>query len=234
MEASKKEKKITVRFYLNKQLEPITGEKRKKYYPLYLYITYDRRNMQLRSKYSMYYDRLGEVDGSLKSFEENTIKKIIRYETGSGQKAYDLRGLKQRYEVYSTSVQQAIEDYVKPSLRLAILKTNDELVTVLDFNQPQATVGRLYKAAKKLFAGFEKSVPTALMGHLEVYDILSNIFGNPILKKYDFPALIDWKNGQYLEELKSQLSGQKVPKEKQQATISLVNKAVEEKLKSLE
>ncbi len=229
----KKKKKITVRFYLNKQLEPVTGEKRKKYYPLYLYITYDRRNMQFRSKYGLYYDSLDEVEARLMAFEENTIRKIIGYETSLSSSSYELKGLRLRYDVYAISIQQAVEDYIKPKLRLAILKTNDELTAVLDFNQLQATAGRLYAAAKKLFPGFDKSIPDTLAGLLDAYETLSNIFGNPLLNGYNFPTLIDWQNGEYTEHLKSLLAKQKIPPAKQQAATALIRQAVAEKLKLL-
>lgn len=229
----KKEKKITVRFYLNKQLEPVTGEKRKKYYPLYLYITYDRRNMQFRSKYGLYYNSLDEVEAGLMAFEENTIRRIIGYEASLSASSYELKGLRQRYDVYAVSIQQAVEDYIKPKLRLAILKTNDELTAVLDFNQPQSTAGRLYAAAKKLFPGFDKSIPNTLAELLDAYETLSMVFGNPILKGYDFPTAIDWVAGDYPQKLEAALTRLKIPQAKQQAATPLIRQAVAEKLKLL-
>ena len=62
MKVVKKEKKITVKFFLNRKVEPATGDKGEKYYPLYLMITYNRKNMQFRSKYGMFYSDLNEVE----------------------------------------------------------------------------------------------------------------------------------------------------------------------------
>lgn len=229
----KKEKKITVRFYLNKQLEPVTGEKKKKYYPLYLYITYDRRNMQFRSKYGLYYDSLKEVEPGLMDFEENSIRKIIAYESSFTSEPYELKGLRQRYDVYAVSIQQAVEDYIKPKLRLAILKTNDELTAVLDFNQPQATSGRLYAVAKKLFTRFEKSIPATLNELLDAYETISNISSNPPQNGYNFPTVIDWVAGDFPQELGAALTRLKMPPAKQQAATALIEQAVAEKLKLL-
>lgn len=229
----KKGKKVTIRFYLNKQLEPVTGEKRKKYYPLYLYITYDRRNMQFRSKYGLYYSSPDEVEAGLMAFEKNTIRKIIGYESSSTSTPYELKGLRHRYEVYAQSIQQTVEDYIKPKLRVAILKTNDELVTVFDFNQPQATVGRLYKAAVRLFKDFEKGLPDSLSELLSSYGVLECIWGTSIVRGYDFPTLIDWVAGEYPPILEVGLTRLKIPLTKQKAVPALIQQAVTEKIKLL-
>lgn len=57
-----KEKKITIKFYLNKLLEPVMDNEGGKNYPLYIQVTYNRRNMQFKSKYGMYYATLDEVE----------------------------------------------------------------------------------------------------------------------------------------------------------------------------
>ncbi len=100
--SSPKEKKITVKFFLNQALEPATGERGRKLYPLYLQITYNRKNMQFKSRYGLFYKNLKEVSAELMTFEVKLLTKIIRYEaTGNG---YELKGLKRKYDLYSNSV----------------------------------------------------------------------------------------------------------------------------------
>ncbi len=132
-----KEKKITIKFFLNKLLEAATGDKGEKYYPLYIQVTYNRKNMQLKSKYGEYYKDIKEVRKELMQFEEMMLTKVIRYESTHTSSDYDLKGLKHKYEIYSGSVSQALEHYLKPKLRLAILRTNNELVHVFNFHKSE-------------------------------------------------------------------------------------------------
>jgi len=115
MDTLKKGKKITVKFFLNRLLEAATNDKGQESYPLYIQVTYNRKNMQLKSKYSEYYYDLSEVKPGLMEFEEKVLRKIVTHEAGETKGEYDLKGLKRKYEVYSMSVHQAVEEYLKPN-----------------------------------------------------------------------------------------------------------------------
>jgi hypothetical protein len=233
MKAVQKEKKITIKFFLNRLLEPVTGEKGGEYFPLYIQVTYNRKNMQFKSKYGLYYQQLEEVAPALLSFEEQTLRKIIQYEAAQTVNDYELKGLKHKYEIYSTSITEALENYLKPRLRIAILKTNDELINVLNFNQPQATVARLYKAAQLLFTGWEKFLTVKLKEELPAYEQYSKRFVEPY-PSYNFPTLIDWVNGSYAKELETALKAHyKNKPEIIKSVKALIEAAVNEKLKQL-
>lgn len=200
----KKEKKITVKFYLNRLLEGATGEKGKKYYPLYIQLTYNRRNMQLKSKYGEYYDSLDKVKKGLMDFEEKILCKIIRYESSHTEGDYDMKGLKQKYELYSTSIEEVVEHYLKPKLRLSILKTNDMLIPVINFSEPRATVDRLYMAARKLFPDIERFINVKLHEELQAYLYYKRLC--PVIYlDYSFPTIIEWVEGSYKKEFETQL-----------------------------
>jgi hypothetical protein len=234
MDTLKKGKKVTVKFFLNQLLEAVTNEKGRASYPLYIQVTYNRKNMQFKSKYAEYYYDLKEAKPGLMEFEERILRKIISYEAGRTKGEYDLKGLKRKYEVYSESVHQAVEGYLKPKLRLAILKTNDELTSVLNFLAPQATVARLYEAAQRLFPDFTLHLGARLQGELTTYEQYRQLYKEPVFT-YTFPTVIDWVDGSYQEELNKKLKAvYKSQPETSKQILSLIGHGVAEKLKQLE
>ena len=237
-------KKITVRFFLQKKVHPEAtqhdGKKESPAYPLYLYVTYNRKNMQFRSNYGMFYMDMTDVevmDKGLMGFEEKLIEKIIRYETSqlSAQDEYDMRGLKDKYEIYSTSIHMALEQYLKPKLRMSILKTNNELQHAMNLNTSyyHNTVLRLYKVAGLIFDNFFKVLDKTLHEEIEAYKKFDQVL--PRVSKYDFPTVIDWLDGSYKKELSLFLN--KVFKSKPElisGVINLIDKAVGKKINAIE
>ena len=81
--APTKPKKITIKFFVNKAVQPtIEGETKR--YPLYALITYDRKNTMMRCHYGNYYKDLNEIERvhypGLLAMEERIIRKTIDYE----------------------------------------------------------------------------------------------------------------------------------------------------------
>lgn len=232
MQGIKREKKITVKFFLNEAVGPVRGEGKKKYYPLYVQVTYNRKNMQFKSKYSEYYESLDEVKPSLLRFEERVIKSIVSYEVVNVKGEYDLKGLKKKYEVYSTSILEALEHYLKPKLGLAVLKTGSELAKVLNFTDVNVTVNVLYKAAQLLFKDFDSYLQDKVKEELNGYDHYQKFY-RPVLT-YNFPTLIDWVDGSYRRELEMKLDDAfKNKPELIKSIKSLIDHCVKEKLKEL-
>jgi len=234
METYRKPKKITIKFFLNQLLEPAINDKGKESYPLYIQITYNRKNMQLKSKYAEYYYSLSEGKPALMEFEEKVLRKIIFHEAAHTEDDYDLKGLKRKYDVYSYSIHQVIEDYLKPRLRLAVLKTNDELANVLDFNSALATVPRLLAAGRRLFPGFDRHLGNRLEGELAAYSQFLQLDKAPLLT-YTFPTVIDWVDGSYQMELDRKLNTiYKEHPNYRKHILSLIEHAMTEKLKQLD
>jgi len=233
MQGIKREKKITVKFFLNEAVEPVTGEGKKKYYPLYVQVTYDRKNMQFKSKYGEHYSSLEEVKPALMQFEERVIKNIISYEANKEKGEYNLKGLKRKYEVYSISILEVLEGYLKPKLRLAILKTGNELTNVLNFNDHSATTWLLYEAARLLFKNLEESLSEKLTLELQAYHQYQ-MLQRPMLN-YNFPTIIEWTNGSYKGELEKKLMIKFKTKPQVIRDIkALIDQSVKEKTKELE
>jgi len=229
----KKDKKITVKFFLNKLLDATTGDKGQKYYPLYIQVTYNRKNMQLKSKYGEYYEKIEEVKKGLMEFEEKMLCKVIRYESSNIIGDYDLKGLKRKYEVYSGSVLETLENYLKPKLRQTVLKTKDWLIPTMNFNDPRATVDSLYMAARKLFSGLESFMNVKLHEELQAYTYYKRLYLD-IFLDYSFPTLIEWVEGSYRKELEAKLKT--VYKNKPEIikkVMILIEQAIAENLKQL-
>lgn len=231
--AKAREKKITVKFFLNEAVDPVKGEERKRYYPLYVQVTYNRKNMQFKSRYSEYYEHLKDVKPTLLAFEERVISGIISYEAGKAKGEYDLKGLKKKYDVYSISILEVLETYLKPKLRLAVLKTGNELSKVLSFNDTNATVALLYKAANLLFKDFDSGLSDKIKEELQGYQYYQRLY-HPVLS-YGFPTLIDWMDGSHREALEKKLNTTlKGKPERIKTVMGVIDQAAKEKLKELE
>ena len=229
----KKDKKITVKFFLNKLLDGATGDKGQKYYPLYIQVTYNRKNMQIKSMYGEYYEKIEEVKKGLMEFEERMLCKVIRYESSHIKEDYDLKGLKRKYEIYSGSISEALEQYLKPMLRLAILKTNDELTTILNFQESRATATRLYKASKMLFPDFKRHITAKLKEELEAYSYYNRLNPGQVFT-YTFPTIIEWVEGSYKKELETKLKiAYKSKPEIIKKIMILLEQAISKNLKQL-
>lgn len=231
MSSLPKEKKITVKFFLNQSLEPATGERGRKLYPLYIQVTYNRKNMQFKSRYGLFYISLKEVPTELTAFEEKLLTKIIRYEAKGDEEGYELKGLKRKYDLYSISIYQALEAYLKPKLRLAVLKKGGELAQVLDFTQSRIFTGLLHQAATLLFPQLDSTMPQKLRDDLQTYKLFQSLNQEPVLS-YNFPTIIDWLEGSHKTELLNFPALNAAP-DKAKKVVKLIDDAVNESLKGL-
>lgn len=205
-----KQKKISVRFFLNKNLQSdlIIGPNGKKQngFPLYLYITYKRMNMKFKSKYGAFYNQLEDVelrDPGLLAFEEKLITKIIRFEDSflHVTREYELKGIKERYDFFSVSLFSAIEKYLKPKLRIEILKMKSDFRQGLNLNRdtPHNTVLILYKMAEVLFENFQNEIDKNVKQEIETYYEFFSLIRSQ--GKYNFPTIVDWMDGSFVDEL---------------------------------
>lgn len=244
-----KPKKITVRFFLQTAVSPyecseITADGTEiPYHPLYAYVTFNRKNMQFRSYYAMYYKSMSEVEleaPGLMAFEERLIKQAILYESSflSDQNKYSLKGFNNRYDIYATSLFVAIEMYLKPKMRLAILATNNVLCKAFDLSKRREDVGRnlvllLFELANKVFKGFSDGLKKDFHSEMKAYEILNTLI--PTTYSNNFPTVIDWIDGRYKKELNLLLKKTFKNKPELIKDINqLIDKAVDEQIKLLE
>lgn len=191
--------------------------------------------MQLKSMYGEYYADLKEVKPGLMEFEETIIRTLISFEISQAANpdSYELKGLRRKFEIYSTSVWQALELYMKPLLRSEILKTKDELITILDMTTARATVGKLHKGAQLLFKGFNDKLPIKLKGQLSAYEQFQSLVAQPVFD-FTFPTVIDWVAGNYKSELEKAVKLKyKNKPEAIKNILSLIDVAVSKRLSQL-
>jgi hypothetical protein len=193
--------KITIKFFLKESLSQGEDEHGNKIYPLYIMITYQRKNTQIKSKYSEHvYTRMDDVEKfspGLMAFEEKILRKVLEYEIAKfGEDNFSLVGIGRKYDLYATSVYQAIEPYLKAKLRKAIQKTRDELQMVLQYDTAQATFSRLYKASTLLFKNFDASLSPDFANERQAYQTYLKFYPE-VSFSYDFPTIIEWENKEF-------------------------------------
>jgi len=201
----KKSSKITIKFFLNENINgPIEDPNDIPLHPLYILVIFRRSNTKIRSQYGMYYESLEEVgkyDENLMLFEERIIRKLIEYEVSKyGEDEFSLAGLKDKFEIYSTSIKSACEVYLKDELRKAFKNTKDDLFHVLTTRHELATVERLFKAGKLLFKDFEKGLEPQLLEEIYAFEKYKMLFPGKLFG-YNFPTVIDWVAGNHLQQL---------------------------------
>lgn len=166
-------------------------------------------------------------------FEERMLRKVIHYESSHTEGDYTMKGLKQKYEVYSGSISWTLETYLIPKVRLAILRTNNDFIHVFSFTGPKLTAALLYEAAKKLFPDLDKYVNAKLRDEMEAYTRYQSLYQKPFFT-YTFPALIEWLDGSYKKELETMLKAKyKRKPENVKKVTNLIDEMVSHELKKL-
>src|SRR5687767_11185523 len=103
--------KITIKHYLNTKLKG-TEENNVVLYPIYVQITYNRKNTNFSSEYDRKFsintniDELKEslVIGNIFKEEERVIRDIILYESSLRNETFDLKDLKNKYELFKKPI----------------------------------------------------------------------------------------------------------------------------------
>lgn len=231
----KSQKKITIKPFLNQNLIPeCTDGKGKDYYPLYLQVTYDRKNTQLRSKYGMYYETLNDAGlAKLIAFETKVLTKIIEFETSQSEGEYDLKGLKNKYTIYSTSVHYAVDEYLRMKLQKANKRTNNELIFVLKYEGFKVDFNKLYEASKLILPNLAEKISAEFEEEIEAFTWMNKL--HPMSNsEYSFATLIDWQDNSFKSKLEQSLNMEfKGNKKRVAATLKTLDNIVTERLKEL-
>lgn len=170
-----KNKKINIKFYLNRNLKPVEAPQYPghKSYPLYINVTYNRKNTQIKSMCNRYFPDLSEAFKSKESInrtsEESLLRRVIEYETKSQGDKFSLRNLSIRYLDYSDSIINVINKYFADQIYNAILKSDSEFDLMLklskDYNLPFELY---YKATRKLIEGIDRKLPQDFQDELQI------------------------------------------------------------------
>lgn len=201
-------RKVTIKFFLNKAVQPEI-EGRIKRYPLYTLITYDRKNTMLRCHYGKYYKDLDEVDKvhypGLLAMEERIIQKTITYVMTERGYGFDLKGINKKYERYCIGVHELLETYLKNQLWNILIRLEPyEYAKALNFGDPNVSFDRLYKICKKIYNKFTSLQPKNFEREIEIYSIFSTIYQGSFFN-YTFPTVIEWLDNSAIESFTQHL-----------------------------
>ncbi len=162
---SPKQKKITFKYFFDDRIKPKEG----KFYPLYLQITFNRKNIQIKEAthegLPVYWTREeleGFKDGSYDhqghfgetarevKFNESILERIIREGYKKQGDKFSLRNIKGKLKLFRTPVAQAMEQSILNGLEahLANNLTHSEFLSVFDETDLLETINRL-KDTKK-------------------------------------------------------------------------------------
>jgi hypothetical protein len=219
---SAREKKVTLKFFVNQAVQPMVEGKTKRY-PLYVLITYDRKNTMMRCHYGTYYKDLGEIDKvhypGLLAMEERIIRKTIAYEMAE-KHDFDLRGIYRKYEPYSVGIHVLLERYLKDQLWNILLRLEPfEYAKALNFNDSEIGFDTLYKICKKIYKDFHALLPKGFEREVEIYQFFSKLYQDAFFQ-YTFPTVVEWLDQSMVEDYRRLLKDH-------QSSQPEVNKSIE-------
>ncbi|MCR6638768.1 MAG: hypothetical protein NVV82_07190 [Sporocytophaga sp.] len=226
----KKPKKITVKFFVHESLKPKVEDGVERF-PLYMRITYQRRNTMLKSFYGGYYKDLKEVEklhypGFLE-FEERNIQKTINYEIAKLGEAFDLKGVHEKYEVYCIGIYKILESYFKNVLWMAALRSEPaEYAKALNFSDEEVSFETLFQIGRKIYPVIDKHLPKDFEEEIEIYQLFTKLYQGSFFQ-YTFPTVVEWLDGSAITDYRKKLDTfLKGDKRKLERHIAVINRIV--------
>ncbi len=186
--------KITVRYFLNQKVKPsrIPLVEGSDYYPLYIQVTFNRKNTQFRSLYNSTYVSLEDAfdkDGEKLDYEEELIRKMIEGEIKTEKEHFQLKGLKDRYMNYSREIAFSVDKYIRNTIYDSATKTGSKFSPILyPYKRPDVSAEIYYDASEKLIENFKSYLPKDFKREL----IMGEEFIKWCEKKEVSPRLIEW------------------------------------------
>lgn len=231
----KKPKKITVKFFLNENLQPLKKEDGE-YHPLYTQITYDRKNTQIKCAYGWFYKTLNQVredEPYLLAFEERVLKRSVNYELSLRGDEFRLKGLGRKYENYCLSIHALFNSYLKIRFKEILRDAQPRhFLEVLNLDKPKIDFFTIYQASARLFDNMEAIVGDDFREEIASYRVYVDFY-KPALEdnKYGFPVVIDWLEGSHRRDLENKLRAHYSSEEEQVLKcMNLIHKIISTKL----
>lgn len=220
--------KINVTFFLNNKVNPITypllGET--KFLPLYVQVTYNRKNTQFRSFYRGIYSSIEQAyenDKEKLNYEETLIRKVVEFEVEHKKQDFQVKGIKDRYMEYTMDLDYYIDKYLRNSIYDALTKTGSKFWKILDpFSRESVPVNIYYEASLKLIENFISYLPRDFSHEVN----WGLEFITWCKKKKNIPRLIDWLDQTSLRGYKSFLKKGKYTEKHIERKMSFINKVI--------
>lgn len=240
----KKPKKITVKFFLNEHLKYLeydpqdkeNNKGRPEDYPLYAQITYNRRNTQIKCHYGGYFKSLEEVREKrphLLAFEEETFRKMMKFEIDKQGDNLEMKGLGKKYQKYSASIHQVFNSFLKARFRSEIsIAEPQEFTQVIDYENPHLSFETLFDASQRLFDNMHDVLSEEFKEEMTTFRQYRSLYEKELgSDDYSFPIVMDWLNHLHLEDLHHRLKDVFAnDSEKVKAFVSTINRIVLAKL----
>jgi hypothetical protein len=232
----KKPKKITVKFFLNKNLHGIEDENKQERKPLYTQITYDRKNTQIKCNYGGYYlniEQISEESPYLLDFEETILHRTVSYELNRLGIEFRLKGLGKKYEVYCLSIHQLFNSYLKVRLKSVLQRAEPQkFLEILHIEQTQVDFFILYEASLRLFDNLRLVTNQEFLEEMDIYRVYYQLYENALQdNKYQFPVVIDWLEGVHIKQLHEKLKNVSIDNPQMtEKILQLIDKIVNTKI----
>ncbi len=215
------DKKVSIKFFLNKRLNYITDDIGAKTYPLYVQIIYNRKNTTFKYQepkvlggqnisYSELFEDILLDDEKFKT-QARIYENIVLYEVEKQGEKFTLKGIGDKIAYYTESIIDASRRIANASLNdffrkeLSTLHYN-EVVNIYDFTRRLSRVHELL--GEKDFIKLYEKVNSTLASNLFIYSILIE-FGFVLIPYSWLIGDIKGKFSNFVDELFSKLEKEK-------------------------
>jgi hypothetical protein len=203
-----REKKISLRHYVNANLKESTGESGvdDQLYPLYLEIIYRRQHIQIKSiidkRFSRGLQNVNETDRKLMILEKDRVYKIIRFEENRSDGNHKLKGIGDRYINYNAAIFYIVEDGLRTELKTIIKKHWPVQSAILNFDISVVPIENLFSATKALWPELGNYLNLdSFELELLIWNKYFEQFPRADVGKFKFPSFIDWMADNHYNKL---------------------------------
>jgi hypothetical protein len=235
----KKEKKVSIRYFLNSKLGiEVEGEEHN---PLYLQVTFNRKNTQIKSAVNEYFfdmDSLKKKHEEIIEFEKKQIELLVRYLYERDQENFSFKGFAEKLsDLYVRSLYDRYRDSLIKELNQAILRSRSKYMRALTLTVDQKSLAHtLYELACLAIPNLKDQLSNNYKFEIEFEEYFLKEFkssnrlqgyGIELIVKYNLPTILDWLQGNLkLKFTESLVEKYKVDLESAQKYVKLVQNRV--------
>lgn len=199
-------KKVTIKHFLNKSVTGFGA-----YHPLYVMVTYNRRNTQFKSVVTSPFQSLDEAKKDFHwqlTNEERIIKMLVEYEARRLEEKFEIKGIGNKYGLYRTLLIEILNNYLNDRLLGVAMECASS--RFYDLLYKGHTDGEefqiMYEAAERLFDDFREHLTPNFNSEINIFQEYCKLYGfEEIRGDWSQQTVIDWKEGSALDNYRSRL-----------------------------